>query len=115
MKIVPLAQYSSVPCTNHCQEYCKNCVLFAQFLFILLTYDLFSYFVCLHCINNFTPLPFIYLSYDLQTIKMKQQLFHLTFSTKGALKKMITLQVLIIIILWAQCVRIMAMSPSFSF
>ena len=44
--------------TPQCQEYSKNFALFAQFLLTSLTYVLLSYFVCLHCANIHTLLPF---------------------------------------------------------
>ena len=54
-----------------CQECSKNSALFAQFLLTSLTYDLLSYFVCLHCANFHTPLPFLSYPYDLQNMKTR--------------------------------------------
>ena len=44
-----------------CQECYQKFVLFAQFLLILITYELLSYSVCLHCANFHTPLPFLFI------------------------------------------------------
>ena len=54
-----------------CQEYYQKFALFAQFLFPLMTYELLSYSVRLHCANIHTPLPFLSYLYDFQTMKTR--------------------------------------------
>ena len=57
--------------THVCQECYKNSTLFAQFLLTVLIYVLLSYFVCLHCANLHTPLPFLSYPYDFQNMKTR--------------------------------------------
>ena len=52
----------------------KILLFFAQLLLSSLTYVLLSYFVCFHCTNIHTPLPFLSYLYDFQTMKTRHQI-----------------------------------------
>ena len=85
----------------NCQECYKNSALFTQFLYSFSTYVWLSYFVCLHCTNLHTPLPFLFFSIFMtfRTSRQVNQIYLVLFFAKDT-SRTITLQIQVIIILW---------------
>ena len=81
VKLPVIVKYGDVDCNSGmsgrrakeamCQECYKNSALFAQFLYSFLTYVWLFYFICLHCANIHTPLPFLSYLYNFQNIKTR--------------------------------------------